>query len=194
MKAPEIRMTTSADEAAVVGTILLAFSSDPVWRWCWPDPHTYLESAPKFVRAYAGGAFTHEGAYCSDNYAGACLWLRPDVRSDEAALEDILQRTLSEIVRDDLNGVLEQMAKSRPSEQHWYLPIIGVEPLYQGRGYGSALMKRALEDCDREHLPAYLESTNGRNVPLYERHGFEVVGKIQSGGSPTILPMYRSPR
>ena len=194
MEAFQIRMTTSADEAAVVSTIFLAFSSDPVWRWCWPDPHMYLESAPSFVRAYAGGAFSHDGAYCSENYAGACLWLRPNVGSDEAALENILQRTLSEKVLGDLNGVLEQMAKYRPSEQHWYLPIIGVEPLHQGKGYGSALMKRALEDCDREHLPAYLESTNDRNIPLYQRHGFEVVGKIQSGSSPTILPMYRSPR
>jgi ribosomal protein S18 acetylase RimI-like enzyme len=84
------------------------------------------------------------------------------------------------------------MAKYRPIEPHWYLPIIGVDPLHQGKGYGSALMKCALQDCDREHLPAYLESTNDRNIQLYQRHGFEVVGTIQSGTSPTILPVCRS--
>ena len=195
MEALQIRLTTSADEAAVIDTIVLAFSSDPVWRWCWPDPHMYLQGAPSFVRAVAGGAFTHDGAYCSDDYAGACLWLRPNVPSDEAALEDISQRTLSEAVRSDLTGLLEQMAKKyRPTEPHWYLPIIGVDPLHQGKGYGSALMRCALQDCGREHLPAYLESTNDRNIPLYQRHGFEVVGTIQSGSSPTMVPMYRSPR
>lgn len=194
MKALQIRMTTSADEAATIDTIVLAFSSDPVWRWCWPDPHKYLQSAPSFTRAFAGSAFTHDGAYCSDNYAGACLWLLPNVHSDEAAVGDVLQRTLSEAVRSDLTGVLEQMAKYRPTEPHWYLPIIGVDPLHQGKGYGSALMKCALQDCDREHLPAYLESTNDQNISLYQRHGFEVVGTIQSGTSPTILPMYRSSR
>ncbi len=194
MKALQIRMTTSPDEAAAIDTIVLAFSSDPVWRWCWPDPHRYLQSAPCFARAFAGSAFTHDGAYCSDDYAGACLWLLPNVHSDEAAMGDVLQRTLSEAVRSDLTGVLEQMAEYRPTEPHWYLPIIGVDPLHQGKGYGSTLMKCALQDCDREHLPAYLESTNDQNVPLYQRHGFEVVGTIQSGTSPTILPMYRSPR
>jgi GNAT superfamily N-acetyltransferase len=189
-----IRKTAAADEPAVIDTIVLAFSSDPVWRWCWPDPHEYLASAPRFIRAFAGGAFIHDGAYCSDNYAGACLWLRPNVHSDEVALEDILQHTLSETVRTDLNGVLEQMAKYRPSGLHWYLPIIGVDPLHQGKGYGGALLKCALEDCDREHLAAYLESTNARNVSLYQRHGFEVIGTIQSGTSPTIVPMLRSAR
>lgn len=194
METLKIRKTTPKDEAGVIDTIVLAFSSDPIWRWCWPDPNMYLASAPRFIRAFAGGAFIHDGAYCSDNYAGACLWLRPNVHSDEAAVEDILQRTLSEAVRSDLSGVLEQMAKYRPTAVHWYLPIIGVDPLHQGKGYGGALLKCALEDCDREHLPAYLESTNPRNISLYQRHGFEAIGTIQAGTSPKIVPMYRSAR
>jgi hypothetical protein len=31
-------------------------------------------------------------------------------------------------------------------------------------------------------------------VPLYERHGFGVLGTIQAGQSPTIVPMLRKPR
>ena len=105
-----------------------------------------------------------------------------------------MQTTMDDRVRTDLYGVLEQMATYRPTAPHWYLPIIGVDPCRQGAGYGSALIAYALQECDREHLPAYLESTNPRNVPLYQRHGFEVVGKIQSGSSPMFIPMQRSPR
>jgi hypothetical protein len=43
-------------------------------------------------------------------------------------------------------------------------------------------------------LPAYLESSNPRNISLYERHGFEIIGLIQAGGSPTLTPMLRRPR
>ena len=43
-------------------------------------------------------------------------------------------------------------------------------------------------------LPAYLESSNPANVPLYQRHGFEVLGEIQVGSSPPVFPMYRPPR
>jgi len=71
---------------------------------------------------------------------------------------------------------------------------IGVEPLSQGKGYGSALLKRGLEVCDRDHVAAYLEATNPANIPLYRRFGFEVVGEIQSGSSPVINPMFRAAR
>lgn len=55
-------------------------------------------------------------------------------------------------------------------------------------------MAHALARCDVEGLPAYLESSNPRNLPFYERHGFEVLGKIQVGSSPTLVPMLRRPR
>jgi ribosomal protein S18 acetylase RimI-like enzyme len=63
-----------------------------------------------------------------------------------------------------------------------------------GRGLGSVLMRRGLERCDKDHLPAYLESSNPRNISLYERHGFEIIGRIQAGASPTLTPMLRRPR
>ena len=81
-----------------------------------------------------------------------------------------------------------------PREPHWYLPFIGVDPSQQGKGYGSALMKHTLDACDRDHAAAYLESSNPKNVPLYERHGFELLGTIQAGTSPPIFPMLRKPR
>jgi hypothetical protein len=43
-------------------------------------------------------------------------------------------------------------------------------------------------------VPAYLESTNPRNVSFYRRHGFEVLGTIQVGSSPPLIPMLRPPR
>jgi ribosomal protein S18 acetylase RimI-like enzyme len=69
-----------------------------------------------------------------------------------------------------------------------------VDPDAQCQGYGSALLRHMLVALDREQLPAYLEATSSRNVPLYERHGFEVLGTIQRGGSPPIVPMLRRPR
>jgi ribosomal protein S18 acetylase RimI-like enzyme len=68
-----------------------------------------------------------------------------------------------------------------------------VDPAQQGRGHGDALMWYALERFDREKLPTYLESTNPRNISLYRRHGFQDLGRIQVGTSPTLVPMLRRP-
>jgi ribosomal protein S18 acetylase RimI-like enzyme len=86
------------------------------------------------------------------------------------------------------------MSSYHPGEPHWYLPLIGVDPLYQGGGVGSALLAYALAICDREKRLAYLESSNPKGVRLYQRHGFEVLGTIDVGEHPTVIPMLRKPR
>jgi ribosomal protein S18 acetylase RimI-like enzyme len=91
----------------------------------------------------------------------------------------------------EIFAVLEQMAHFHPGEPHWYLPLIGVDPGVQSRGLGSALLRHVLARCDRERVPAYLESTNPRNSSLYERFGFQAIGRIQTSSSPAIIPMLR---
>jgi GNAT superfamily N-acetyltransferase len=71
---------------------------------------------------------------------------------------------------------------------------MGIDPVHQGKGLGGALLEHAAAICDRDGAPAYLESSNPRNIPLYERHGFEALGRIQAGSSPTMVPMLRKPR
>ena len=194
MTIPTIRSATAADEGAVIAVITLAFSTDPAARWIYPDPHQYFTHFPPFVRAFGGNAFAHESAYYVDGYTGAALWLPPEVHPDDDELSAMLERTAAEWERRDVLAVFEQMGSYHPKEPHWYLPLIGVEAIHQGHGYGSALMEHALARCDRDHTPAYLESSNPRNISLYIRHGFEIIGTIQVGTSPPLIPMLRKPR
>jgi ribosomal protein S18 acetylase RimI-like enzyme len=90
--------------------------------------------------------------------------------------------------------LIGEKAKFHPEEPHWYLHMIGVDPRFQGRGYGSALIRHALERVDSDRLPAYLESTNPVNVPIYERHGFELVATVEVPGTPPMFPMLRRAR
>jgi ribosomal protein S18 acetylase RimI-like enzyme len=191
---PIVRIATAADEAPIIDVLTLAFSSDPAARSAYPDPRQFLRHFPSFARAFGGKAFSHGSAYHVDGYAGAALWLPPDVHPDEDALMDLMQRTVPEQALRDATAVFEQMGRYHPSEPHWYLPLLGVDPSQQGKGIGSALLQQALKTCDREKRLAYLESSNPKNVPLYERHGFEVLGTIQVGTSPTLIPMLRKPR
>ena len=91
--------------------------------------------------------------------------------------------------QEEVFGFLDKMGEYHPTEPHWYLPLIGVDVSKRGRGYGSTLLRHALERCDRDGLPAYLEATSPRSKPLYERHGFEELGMIQEGSSPPLWPM-----
>jgi ribosomal protein S18 acetylase RimI-like enzyme len=182
------------DEALAIRTVVSAFSADPAARWLYPDSARYREYFPSFVKAFAGAAFEHGSADCVQDYSGAALWLPPGVHPDEKALVALLQRTIPERDQAEVFALLEQMDSHHPAEPHWYLPMIGVVPDKQGNGYGSALLRHALERCDSEDKLAYLESSSDKNIPLYERHGFEVLGTIQVGSSPPLFPMLRRPR
>ena len=192
--APIIKTATESDQKGVIDVLVLAFSTDPAARWTWPDAHDYLTHFPGLVKAFGENAFVQKSAYFVDGYGGASLWLPPNVHPDEEAMTKLLQNTTSEQIRDDLTKIFEKMGGYHPGEPHWYLPLIGVDPMLQGNGFGSALLTHALLSCDRDNKLAYLESSNPRNIPLYERHGFEVLGEIQVGTSPTISPMLRKPR
>ncbi|MCW3783413.1 GNAT family N-acetyltransferase [Defluviimonas salinarum] len=94
----------------------------------------------------------------------------------------------------ELLFLFEQMAGFYPREPHWYIPLIGVDPALQGRGYGSRLTRHGLAACDRDRQLVYLEATSLNNRQFYERHGFRVLGEIRSGDSPPMFPMQREPR
>jgi GNAT superfamily N-acetyltransferase len=189
-----VGISVTKERAAAIATIAAAFRTDPVCRWVWPDDAQYDRYFSPFVEAFAGGAFENGSAHVAEDFGGVALWLPPGVKSDEGALGEIAEASIAPEAQEEAFGFLGQQAEAHPHEAHWYLPLIGVDAKHQGRGYGSALLEHALCIVDEQGLPAYLEATSERNKALYERHGFEVVGEIQYGSSPTMWPMYRKAR
>ena len=194
MRNSTVRPAAAAEEATAVHVIVLAFGADPMARWSFPDPAVFLAEFPPFVRAFGAPAFANGSADFVEGGAGAALWLPPDTHPDEETMGAIIERAVPGSIQSEVAQVMERMGRHHPQEPHWYLPLIGVDPTRQGAGHGSALLRHALARCDRDRLPAYLESSNPKNIPLYERHGFERVGQVQVGSSPPVVPMLRRAR
>jgi GNAT superfamily N-acetyltransferase len=190
----EIRSATQDEESEAVASIVAAFITDPLARFAWPSTHDHLQSMPLVTREFGGGSFEQGTAYVSTDCCGVALWLPPGVHPNDEGLREVFRDTVKPEHLDDLLGTFDEMDKYHPEEPHWYLPLIGVEPNAQGRGLGEALMRHATSRCDQEEVLAYLESSNPRNISLYLRHGFEVLGEIQVGGAPLVTPMLRQPR
>ena len=194
--ATEQRVTVSptTEEDRAIATITMAFSNDPVARWFLPDANLYLTYWPRVVKAFGGAAFGERTADSIDDCGGVALWLPPDVGPDEETMGELAAEAVPAADQDEVFAFLDQQSEFHPTEPHWYLPLIGVDVTKQGLGYGSALLRHALERCDRDRLPAHLEASNPRNKVLYERHGFQELGVIQAGSSPPMWPMQRKPR
>jgi ribosomal protein S18 acetylase RimI-like enzyme len=93
------------------------------------------------------------------------------------------------------NETMDKIHKARVQEPHWYLMLVGVDPELQGRGVGSAIIREGLARADRESRPCYLETSEARNLGLYERHGFAVLEEATLGkDGPQAWAMRREPR
>ncbi|WFU60025.1 GNAT family N-acetyltransferase [Bradyrhizobium pachyrhizi] len=178
--------------ASTVWTLVLGFAADPLMRWSWPAPRQYLRNMPQYINACGGRAFEHGTAYVAEGIRAAALWLPPGVQQDEEALDAIMAQSLRPEIARDMADLRQGMAKHRPPEPHWYLPLIAADPNWVGQGLGTLLMKCALRRCDEEGLAAYLESSNPENILFYQHHGFKVIGEIQHGSSPPLTPMLRT--
>lgn len=178
----------------VMDTLTLAFSSDAPVRYMFPTADGFLRNFSRLATAMAGSAVAASTAWVADDGAAAALWLAPGGEADTDAIIALVGEAVAEarqVVLGELGALMRQF---HPQEPHWYLSMIGVDPSRQGQGLGSALLKAGLRRCDAEGLPAYLESSSPKNVPLYERHGFEVIGLIKPGDHPGLIPMYRAAR
>ena len=188
-----IHTAMDIDSDRVLATAVLSFSTDPFVRWAAADPYHYLTHYPALVRPFLAQALRNRTAYYSQAFSGVALWLPPEVSVDEQAIAAALEILVPASLQGEAFAILEQMSSYHPTQPHWYLPLMGVEPRHQRQGLGSALLKHALIACDCGNKLAYLEASSPQNLALYERHGFEVIGTIQAGSSPPIFPMLREP-
>lgn len=194
MLSPSFSVVPDTERANAVATLVSAFTADPVERWLYPADESYLAHFPKFLAAFGGRSFDAHTAWSIDNCAAVALWLAPDTAPDGDLIISVLSETVAAEKHADLFSVLEQMDVAHPTYPHWYLPWIGVDAQFQGKGLGATLMARCLQIVDATHLPAYLETPNPRNQSFYRRYGFDVTGAAQSGTCPPVTFMLRSAR
>jgi len=188
-----VEVIEATDRQRAVASLTLAFSSDPVMRWGWPDSERYLTYWPQIADAFGGAAFDHGTAHGLEDCVAVALWLPPGVGPDGETVMGLMRESMDDQTFEDINGVFEQMDELHPTDDHWYLPLTGVDPVAQGRRLGTTLLRHALKTCDSDGLPAYLEATSPRSRNLYSRHGFNIVQTIQAGTSPPLWAMLREP-
>ncbi len=181
---------TNRDAASRV--LARAFRADPMIRWLMGDNPRRDDALFDFIGQY------HRSADGSDLYVdddgspvGAAIWDPPGYRPESNRWRDTYRAFAVFRGRIRRGAIVEDLfPKLRPVQPHWYLSTIGA--IEQGRGVGSALLAHRLDRIDG---PAYLESSNRANIPLYQRFGFDVVDEVVLPmDGPSIWPMYRPAR
>jgi ribosomal protein S18 acetylase RimI-like enzyme len=195
---PAVRKATTQDVPELARTLASAFSTDPVFTWMMPK-RNQVERLRRFFAATLTHALKHEAVFTSERLDGVAVWLPPDKwkvpPGDILGLMPAMLRSFAERTPRALR-TLSAIERHHPKHPpHWYLEALGTHRDAQRGGIGSAVIGLMLERCDREGVPAYLESSNEENIPFYRRHGFDVTEEIVLGkDSPPEWGMWRDPR
>lgn len=186
---------TEEDIRRLLDTMVSGFSHDPLYEWLYPDERRRASQLrPGFELMLRRGlerGVVHHTPGCD----AVSIWSRPlgpilDDADMQAWLDQLRLDAGSRF--DAAIGGMAACAEHEPDEPHWTLHSIVVAADRQGLGLGTSLLRRALGAVDEGGLPAYLESSNARNVPAYERVGFTVIGEVPLRDGPVMRPMVRS--
>jgi ribosomal protein S18 acetylase RimI-like enzyme len=192
----EVRLATCDDVPVLSGMLVRAFDDDPVTRWTYGDGEARPRWSRRFFVWQLRRLMPQQSVWTTRSGEAAALWARPGCWR-ESGLEALrlLWATapgLAPRARRVLRG-LGQVEKRHPEERHLYLAVLGVEPGRQGCGLGSAVVRPGLELCDRDGLPAYVETSRERSVAFYARHGFAVTDEVRLPAGPPVWLMWRDP-
>lgn len=187
-----------ADAAAdVLGR---AFAADPAFRFALPDDSrrarqlTWLASRLIRLAWFAGG---HVDAV-DERPSAVALWV-PVERAWREPLWPVLRAGLIAApfvfglasVRRlmAMDEVTKSMHRARAPLPHDYLMQLAVDPQRQGAGLGGALLEEGLRRAAAAGRAVWLETTNLRNVPFYERHGLVEIERRTLPGDVVLVGM-----
>lgn len=120
--------------------------------------------------------------FLSDDKKACALVLYPDKRktSIKSVLLDI-KLILSCVGLKNIKKTLDRESKIKkiqPKELMYYLWFIGVDPQYQNTGIGSKLLDELIEDSRRKKRAIYLETSTLKNLPWYQKLGFQIYNEL----------------
>jgi GNAT superfamily N-acetyltransferase len=190
------RLALAADFDAALTTLVAAFEADPVWgSWAFPDPAAASQQRRALFALWLRDAMAHGTVHVSGECEAVALWYPPGATADSEDHHRELQAVAAGLGSHGpvfLEGCA-RFAASYPPGRYWYLALLAVHAGQRGRGLGMSLLHACLHAPAFAQLPAYLESTNPRNLHRYQRLGFARLGALTLPAGPTVERLWRDP-
>lgn len=196
----EIRPAELRDVRELSLVLARAFEEDPFMSWIFQEPKFRLKLVQAWMRVEVQSAIGMGTSWASmdhDGIVAGTIWAPPGRDLHEGGTFRQLWYLALGANPDraaELAEGLSMIGDTHPDEPHFYLNTVGVVPNLTGRGHGGAIIQHTLDFADQDGQPCYLESSSSRNVPLYERLGFEVVNELALPSGPAMWGMWRSAR
>lgn len=182
----ELTLVARADAELAVKTLVKAFESYPLLSYYYPDKSVRDKIANYFLSFVVYFGIKYGEVYVtSSNFEGVAVWI-PSENYPLTLWKMLRSVPISKIFNfgrlggskmSSFGNYLDAVHIRMVPFKHMFLQTIGVAPEFQGKGFGRKLLQPMLQRLDKEKLPCYLETIDGKNVAIYERFGFETIDK-----------------
>ena len=191
-----LRDALRRDLPEVVDIWFDAFSNDPWLRWIARSDDEWATFGPEWLAFVADQASVHGHTYLGGHGEAAAAWIPPGhdfiTADDLPEVRRILAAHVGEARAEQAVATMGGAGSRAPDAPHWTLLYLGVRSTSQSRGVGGVIVAPMLDVADADGLPSSLVSSNPRNVPFYERLGFQVVAEVPTpDGATALRPMQR---
>jgi len=193
----EIIRANKSDIPKLATTLTSAFYDDPIMSWCIRQDWKRSRALELCFEYLLNESIIYDEVTCTKKLDACAIWLPPGKWLNAPSVPEII-RMLPNLIKwmgisraNRWITLLQAEAKYRPEEPHFYLAFLGVLKENQGRGIGTILLEHTLKKIDKNHLPAYLESSNVKNNGFYEKNGFSIINEIDLKNGPKMWSMWR---
>jgi GNAT superfamily N-acetyltransferase len=161
-----------------------AFEDNPLNIAFLPDKSERKKKARHIFEFFLRYGFLYGEVYAtSPKLEAVAMWLTSE-KADFTLWRMLRSGVIPFIFRYGIKNVLRMISitnvfvaihKNYAPFPHLYAWYIGVDPEFQGKGYGSTLHRAMLAKADSKRLPCYLETQKEENAALWSRYGFKVI-------------------
>jgi GNAT superfamily N-acetyltransferase len=198
-----LRQLQRGEVATAASLLARAFAADPFIGHFMVDQRRRRVALPRFFAAVLWQLIDSQAVYVSERagiLAGVAAWLPPEPETPSRAaqwysrLASARVRLLFPRAAPQVSAGFETLGDQHPSDPHWYLAFIGIDPGKHRRGLGRQLLEPVLEQADRASHLCYLETPFPDTLAFYRKLRFAETAELRPvAGAPPIWTMTRNP-
>jgi len=180
-----MKEATVADKTKIVNILTDAFDDNSSVNYIVKQDEQRIKRI-KFLMGYSFEMCAKYGkVYISDSENACALVLFPELKKDNFwTIRKDVELIAKSIGFSNIFKALKRESKIKATQLKgdiYYLWFVGVEPSKQNKGLGSELLSMLLSEAEQMERTVCLETSTSRNIPWYQKNGFQIYDKINLG-------------
>jgi ribosomal protein S18 acetylase RimI-like enzyme len=180
-----MKEATLADKTKIINILTDAFDNNSSVNYVVKQDEKRKERIKSLMDYSFEMCYKYGKVYLSRDGNACALILFPELKKDNFwTISKDLELIAKSIGFSNIFKALKRESKIKATQLKgdiYYLWFVGVNPSNQNKGLGSELLSRLLSEAEQMERTVCLETSTLRNIPWYQKNGFQIYDKINLG-------------